>query len=123
MINNSNNRKRNKILKLIECQTYYSDTEQKVVTKIRNLNLTWLGEKNKFQFYKISSDDNNYLGGEITIDTINNTLTYSRELNTSYYKGILISSLTKINNFIYRGISEKINIPENNGIILKFIYN
>lgn len=123
MINNSNNRKRNKILKLIECQTYYSDTEQKVVTKIRNLNLTWLGEKNKFQFYKISSDDNNYLGGEITIDTINNTLMYSRELNTSYYKGILISSLTKINNFIYRGISEKINIPENNGIILKFIYN
>ena len=108
-------------LGIIEKQLFWSNLENKVIEKIRLLNIHYLGEENNIQFYKITSNDENFKSGEMIINLNINEIIYSR--NISYKDEIKQSVLHKVNTpqNLWTGYSIKTKSSENNYISLEFI--
>ncbi len=56
--------------------------------KTKLYNITLIGKNTGFIFYKVNSNDDSNLKGEIVIDKVNNSILYSSSYNTKFGKEI-----------------------------------
>jgi hypothetical protein len=110
-------------MKIIETQVFWSEGEKNIVERERLLNLHFLGEKNNLQFYKTSSLDTRYIGGELIINFSKLNIAYSRKINSEFKKNVLYHSqlnYKKDSDNIWEGFIYE-SEPENNFCELRFI--